>query len=269
MDRKLITLFACLSLLLALTNIAKTQTQTSNMETFFDSKISCVNIQVNATSKTQPASFVSIELGFKALVTEVYIKTINLTIYGFINGTEKHEIYRNTTGNVKLFKDNQIAYPHQVFVPENVYGILYGEIYIEYDATVVDELGRKIPYPFNGTIGFAMTRIENVYQKSLEEQIKSLKEEISSLNDQLRDVYNIIDELNQTFRDCFGKNLTHDELMNLNQTLWQLQQDYETLKGVKSELDNTRTAVVFLAVVAVFFVATTAYLALRKPKSYL
>ncbi|MEM2280771.1 MAG: hypothetical protein QXZ68_02110 [Candidatus Bathyarchaeia archaeon] len=252
MNRKAITFFACLSLLLALTNTAKTQT--SNMETFFDSKISCVKVQVNATSKTQPASFISVELSLTAVVTKVYVKTIDLTIYGFINGTEKHEIYHNVSGNVTIFKDGRVVYSHQVYLPENVCGVIYGEVYLEYDATVVDELGRENPYPFQGTIGFATTRVENVCLKSLEEQ--------------LRDVYNTIDELNQTFRDCFGRNLTRDELLNLNETLWQLRRDYETLKGVKSELDDTRTAMVFLAVVAVFFVATTAYLVFRKPKSY-
>ncbi|MEM3797713.1 MAG: hypothetical protein QXD34_04965 [Candidatus Bathyarchaeia archaeon] len=49
--RMIIALFACLSLLLASTYTVKTQTQLDDTETFFDSKISCVRLQVNATSK--------------------------------------------------------------------------------------------------------------------------------------------------------------------------------------------------------------------------
>lgn len=269
MNKKIITFFVCLSLLLALPNTARTQTQANSMETFFDSKISCVKVQVNATARAQPASFISVKLSLTAVVTKVYVKTINLTVYGFINGTEKREIYQNASGNVLIYKDNRVVYPHRVYVPANICGIIYGEIYLNYDATVVDELGRENPYPFQGTMGFAMTRIENVYLRFLEDQIKSLKDQIKSLEDQIRDVNSTVANLNQTFKECFGRNLTRDELLNLNHTLWQLQQDYEALKGVKSELDNTRTTMVFLAAVAVFFVATTAYLVFRKPKEYL
>ncbi|MEM2446345.1 MAG: hypothetical protein QW734_06775 [Candidatus Bathyarchaeia archaeon] len=270
MNRKVITFFVCLSILLALTNIAKTQSQTGDsMETFFDSEISkCLRIQVNATSRAQPASSISVAVGLTSLVTKVHVKIMNLTICGFVNGTERREIYNNLSRDIILSKTNQVTYLHQVSVPENVYGVICGSIYLKYDATVIDELGNEHQYPFEGPVGFTMTRVENVYLKSLEEQIKSLKEQINSLENQLRDVYSFIDGLNQTFRDCFGKSLTRDELLNLNQTLWELQRDYETLKGVKSELDNTRTAMVFLAVVAVFFVATTAYLVFRKPKDY-
>jgi hypothetical protein len=231
------------------------------METFFDSKISCLIVQVNATSRAQPASSISVALGLTSLVTKVNVKTANLTIYGFINGTEKREIYSNVSSNIILPKDSRVVYQHHVFVHEGISGIIYGELYLNYDATIVDELGGEHPYPFQGTLGFALTRIENVYLKSLEEQLESLEA-------QLEEIHSTLDGLNQTFSDCFGKNLTRDELLNLNQTLWQFKQEYESLKGVKSELDGTRTAVVFLAVVAVFFVATTAYLALRRPKSY-
>jgi hypothetical protein len=224
------------------------------METFFDSKIPGIKVQVNATSKAQPTSSISVVLSLTSDVTKVYVKTVSITIYGFLNGTEKSEIYNNASGNFMLYKANQVVYQHSVFVPEHVYGITYGEIYLDYNATVKDELGFEHPYSFQDTLGFTMTSIENVYLKSLEEQLANL--------------HDVLDGLNQTFRECFGKNLTSDELLSLNQTYWQFMHEYESLKGVKSELDNVRTAMVFLAVVAVFFVATTAYLVLRKPKSY-
>lgn len=254
MDRKVIALSACLSLLLALTGTAKTQTQTVSMETFFDSKIPGLKVQVNATSRIQPNSSIWVALSLTSDVTKVYVKTVRITIYGFLNGTEKSEIYSNVSGNFMLYKDNPVVYRHSVSVPEHVYGITYGEVYLDYNATVKDELGFEHSYSFQDTLGFTMTRIENVYLKSLEEQLTNL--------------YDVLDGLNQTFRECFGKNLTTDELLSLNQTYWQFMHEYESLKGVKSELDNVRTAMVFLAVVAVFFVATTAYLVLRKPKNY-
>ncbi len=254
MNRKVIVLVACLTLLLALISTAKTQTQTSAMETFLDSKIPGIKVQVNATSRAQPTSSISVALSLTSDVSTVHVKTVRITIYGFLNGTEKIEIYSNVSGNFPLSKANPVVYPHQVFVPEHIYGITYGEIYLDYNATVKDELGIEHSYPFQQTLGFTMTRIENVYLKSIEEQLANLRD--------------VLDGLNQTFRECFGKNLTTDELLSLNQTYWQFKQEYESLKGVKSELDNVRTAMVFLAVVTVFFVATTAYLVLRRPKSY-
>ena len=262
MNKRIVAFFTCLILLSAFTNTAKTQIETNNMETFFDSKISCVEVQVNATSRAEPNSLISVVVNITSLVTKVHIKTVKLTIYGFVNGTERQEVYNNVSYNILLCKYKNFICPHAVFVLENISGIIYGELYLDYDATVVDELGREIPYPFQGTIGFALTRIENVYLKALEEKLKSLEKQIEDIN-------NVLGDLNQTFRECFGKNLTREELLNLNQTFWQFKQEYEALKGVKSELDNTRTAMIFLAVVAVFFVATTAYLVFRKPKEYL
>jgi hypothetical protein len=303
MSKKLIAFLICLSLLLALTNTIKTLAETNNMETFFNSEIPCLKIQVNATSRAKPGGSISVIIKLTSLVTNVFIKTAKLTIYGFINGTEGREvIYSNNNifRSVSLSKhESEIFYLYPVPVPENICGIMYGELYLNYSATIENELGGTSQYPFQGVIGFTLTHIENTYLKTLEERFKFLREQIEH-------VYNVLDGLNRTFRKCFGKNLTNDELLALNGTYWFLEQKYElfndlnrtfvenfgknltkeelqnlknefdkmrqeynSLKGVKSELDNTRTAMIFLVVVAVFFVATTAYFALRRPKGYI
>jgi len=255
MSKKMIILLTlCLSLFLAMVCAGfRVQAQTSGVETFFESKIPGMRIQVNGTSTTKPIESITFNLSITPdAQMEVKITSMNLTIYGFENGTKKVEIYANSWGNFKL--TGAKVFSDSFFVPERVWGVAYGEIILNYNVTITDQFGTHY-YNFQGiTLGFTMTSIENVYLKSLEEQLENLRD--------------TIDGLNQTFRDCFGKSLTRDELLNLNQTLWELQRDYETLKGVKSELDNTRTAMVFLAVVAVFFVATTAYLVFRKPKDY-
>ena len=64
------------------------------------------------------------------------------------------------------------------------------------------------------------------------------------------------EQLNQTFWNYFHKDLTPE---NLNETL-------QGLQGGSDELGNTRMAVGILAVTTVFFVATTLYLVMRKPK---
>jgi hypothetical protein len=61
-------------------------------------------------------------------------------------------------------------------------------------------------------------------------------------------------------------NLTVDNLAYINRTFWELQQNYTALQGNLNELGNTRMAVGILAVTTVFFVATSLYLVMRKPK---
>lgn len=258
MNRKAITaLSACLSLLLVLAcDTTGTRAQTNNIETFYNSKVPGIRIQFNATSETQPANSITFNLSLTPDGTaKIGIASMEFVIYGFVNGTDKIQIYANSSRNFEL-KVAKI-YSDSFYVPEQVCGVAYGEITLTYNVNVTVEspIPTTTTYVFQDIVlGFTMTRIENVYLKSIEEQLANMR--------------GVLDELNQTFRNCFGKNLTMDELLSLNQTFWQFKQEYESLKGVKSELDNVRTAMVFLAVVAVFFVATTAYLVLRKPKSY-
>ncbi|MGC8998312.1 MAG: hypothetical protein ACP5JW_02775 [Candidatus Bathyarchaeia archaeon] len=246
-------LLSCLILLLVHIHNVKAQNKTG-IETFLDIKIPGIKVQVNATSEAQPTGLINISLGLTSEATTIYIKTMNLTIYGFINGTEKIKIHSKVTGNFTLDKAKQYVYQNETVIPENVYGITYGEIDIAYNATVKDELGFKHSYPFHDKFGFTMTRVQNIRMKVIEEQLTNL---ISFIN-----------QLNQTFQACFGKSLTADDLLSLNQTYWQLKHQCESLSKVQSELDNTRATVAILGVTTVIFLATTAYLLFRKPKSY-
>ncbi len=80
--------------------------------------------------------------------------------------------------------------------------------------------------------GFPMTIVENTYLDDLEQQFVSL---------------------NETYQ-------------RLNSTYWELQLNYTSLQGNLGQLESTRQAVIALAVITVFFVATTVYLIMRKPR---
>jgi hypothetical protein len=245
------TLVAVLILLSASLNLAGAQTQPEeSMKTFFDSSVPSIKIQVNATAETKPTQNITFLLNLLG-EGEVFVEHFNFSVYGFLRGQNKTLMTSISDQNFPL---GTKQYQRTFSVPENIWDVAYGEISLAYTVKYPVGPGWQV-MPYNITVGFTMTKIENVYLKLLEEQLINIR---STLN-----------ELNQTFHECFGKNLTLDELLSLNQTFWQVKQEYESLKGVKSELESTRTAVVFLAVVAVFFVATTAYLVLRRPKSYL
>jgi len=63
-------------------------------------------------------------------------------------------------------------------------------------------------------------------------------------------------------------NLTAENFALLNQTYWELHENYTSLKGSIGGFDTTRTAAIVLSVTTVFFAATTVYLMMRKPKQY-
>lgn len=99
-----------------------------------------------------------------------------------------------------------------------------------------------------------MTFVRNVDYEKLQEDYKRLNESYVSLNITYW-------QLNETFFKSFKMNLTLDSLASLNNT-------FRELQGKLGELNITRTAVGVLAVIAFFFVVTTLYLAMRKPKQY-
>ena len=215
----------------ALISVANAQTSTENMETFFDTVIPGIEIQVNATAEAQPTENITVIFTLKRTndVSDVYINYFNLSIYGFIQGKEKTLIANISEDNFPLYdtpKEQNFTFP----VPEQVWDATYGEIILTYSAKYgivrveIDQL----------TCGFAMTIVGNVYLEKLEDDFESLNESYAQLN----------------------------------QSYWDLQQNYTALQGSLNELDNTRRAVAIFAITTVFFVATTAYLILRKPKEH-
>lgn len=225
-------------ILVMATCTVKAQT-TEKMETFLDLEIQGIKITVNATAETQPNKNITINLHIKPLVEKVDMEYFNFSVFGYINGTYKTllPLYSNTTSELTLpYQCNFTCY-----VPENVWGITYGEITLKYKVTY-SYPGGEITQRHNFATGFDMTSVENVYLETVEEQLKNLN--------------NILTQLNQTFREYFGIDLTPE---NFNKT-------FQELRGTQSELSNTRMTVAVLAMTTVFFVATTAYLFLRKPR---
>jgi hypothetical protein len=228
----------------------KTQasTSTGTMQTFFDSNIPGIHIQVNATAETQPGQNITLMLSLKQLnQTTIHVEYFKLSIFGFVNGTSKI-LMINLTGNSFYLGSSPNRYNRTFTVPQQVWDITYGEITLTYNATYTfPMITVTIPYQ-NITSGFTMTMVENVYLKTVEEQLANLQAEYNQL----------------------GQNYTslQENLTVLQAHYDHLQQNYTTLQGNLSDLDNTRSAAAVLAVTSLFFLATTVYLIIRKPKDY-
>lgn len=233
---KLSIIFCMFLLTFALLANAKAQTATDNMKTFFDFDFPGVKIQVNATAEVKPTEEITVICSLQQTKFDaIYIQYFNLSIFGFLRGKDKLFMANITQNSTFQLTNVPQLYNYTFEVPENVWDITYGEIMLTYSAkyatitVAYDELG-----------GFSMTYIENVYLKNLEE---------------------LLDNLNITFRQSFQMNLTLENLAKLNETYWRLQ-------GSVGDLDNTRKVVAILAITTVFFVATTVYVVWRKPKEY-
>jgi hypothetical protein len=174
-------------------------------------------------------------------LTEVHVNHFNLSIFGSVHGKDKILMENITDDNLSL--NNASAEYNRTFaVPENVWGLTYAEIFLNYSAKYGPAtFGYELGY------GFTMTYVENVYLKAIEDLLQSI---------------------NSTFVTDFQMNLTQENLALLNQTYWELKQNITALQQSLGELDNTRMTVAILAVTTVFFVATTVYMVMRKPKEY-
>jgi hypothetical protein len=174
------------------------------------------------------------ELWINCTSDDVHVDYFNFSIYGFINGTDKTFLtVESIMNNVSLTYNSTTDHRLTVNVPLEVWDTTFVELLFKYailDCSSPD-------YDVN----FAVTNVGNAYLENITGDLGNLTKRYQDLNDSYWD---------------------------LNQTYNELQQRYTALEGSANELDNTRRAAAILVVTTVFFVATTLYLVLRKPKDY-
>ena len=232
-------IFVLCTLTLAIVSKTRAQGAEDNVKTFFDSEMPGIKIQANATAETRPTGNLTVWLSLTPQ-TNVYVEFFRLKVYGFLNGTDRVSI-GNITGS-NLPNGTPSKYTMSFPVEEGVWGVTFGEMTLTYSISL-GALELRFP---NAVSGFYMTQVENTFLDSLQSQLMNLNQS-----------YN---QLNGTYY-----NLT-SAYIQLNQTLGQLQQNYTSLQGNINELDNTRRAAVVLAITTVFFVATTVFTVMRRPK---
>jgi len=228
--------------------IQNTTAQTSDeMQTFFTKPYVGITIKFSATPETVPGENITINLWINCTADDVNVEGLTLSIYGFKWGREKVPLKseRIIEFTSSLVFNHTSQYNYTVHIPHDVWDVIYAELHIQY--TVVDSTFEENP-------NFSITIVRNVYLEQLENAFKNLN-------------YTYW-QLNQTFWESFQMNLTKENLDGLNQTYWALQQNNTSVQGSLIELGNTRIAVIILAITTIFFVATTFYVVMRKPKEY-
>jgi hypothetical protein len=214
---------------------AKGQESTENLTTFFDSTVSGLSIQVNATEEVEPGANITVLLSLKGSA-DTYVDKFNMSLCGFVRGILKTVMASVAYDDLDL-NDSQKEWNFTFKVPEDVWGTTSGEITL----TCTTKIGGVELTLRDLTLGFTMTNVKNVYLESVEAQ--------------LQDLNGTYLQLNSTY-------------WQLNQTYKELEQNYTALQGSRNELESTRQVMAILVIATVFFVATTVYLVIRKPKDY-
>jgi hypothetical protein len=207
----------------------KAQGSQATMQPFYDSTVFGLKIQANATVEASPGDNITVLLTLNAEAdVQVYVKNFSLSVFGFLNGTDKILMAETSAAGFSLNNASRTFNLTSFQVPDWVTGATYGEITLAHQVTVSTGLATTTINNDGFVCDFPMTDIKNVYLDNLLQEYEQL-----SLN------YTALDK-------------------KLN----------NALQANASDLDNTRTVAVVLGVTTVIFVVTTMYLILRRPKEY-
>jgi hypothetical protein len=244
--RRLATI--CATLILALTFIQSTTAQKPNdIQTFFSKNYPGISIEVNATRETVPGENMTVNIWVNCTAVGVHVDQLAFKVHGFRYGREKTLLNSSCViENTSLIFSDTSQYSYMVPMPDDVWDVTQAELLLKY--VIMDSAQEYNP-------SFSFTVVRNVYLEELENKFESLN--------------STFEQLNQTFLECFEMNFSAESLASLNQTYWELQQNSTSLQENLSGLENARQAIIVLAITTVFFIATTIYMVMRKPKQYL
>lgn len=233
--------------ILCLVFARSTKVQASEeIRTFFQVNYAGLWLKVDATNEVVPGENITINLSLNCTAEGVHVNYLNASVYGFKMGGQEKAVLQTTcllTNSSMLFNQTT-ENTTTVFVPNDVYGSIYCDLYLDY--SVFDQ-------PMGQTPSFTITSVRNVYY----EQLKQDFEALNASHQQILDDY---DQLNNTY---WQLNSTYQQL---NETYWNLQQNFSDLQATTTALDNTRSAAVVLGITTAFFAITTIYLIFRKPR---
>lgn len=115
-------------------------------------------------------------------------------------------------------------------IPESALSVVYGKLILVWTETGTDE---STTYTREPT--FIITSLKNPELERLKMENEELKQNITDINNTLTEALNNVTDIRNRY---------------------------------EGEIGNTRSVATFLAVTTIFFVATTVYLVMRKPKEY-
>lgn len=209
---------------------------------------------VEYPSETCPNQTITVNVTVKAW-TKLIVNRTEVELHTFNNLTREDELFYNIEYVSKpeslLGGDSLNETSYEIKIPDYATNVLYGKLILRWTVEGTEE---STTYEREPT--FIMTYLRNLELERLRSKVVELEKENAELNGNIADLNNTINDLDNTITDL---NSTLTELLN---NLTDVEKRYE------GELSGTRSVVTILAITTIFFVATTAYLFLRKPKQY-
>jgi len=261
-----------IALVLAQVRIARSQ---NNLQTFHSKDdLAGISIRIDATPETAPGGNMTIATWVNCTATGVLVEQLNMTIYGFEGGANKTQLTTIDVMENKTLTFNSVnESSNTLTVPNDVWDSTYADLHLKY---FIYNSG------FEYNPSFSLTIVTNIYYEQLKQDFSNLNNSYIQLNStymQLNDNYSQLNanysQLNEAYNELNSAysalNSNYSQLRNtydqLNQTYFDLQRNYTQLQGSVNDLNNTRQLATVLGVTSIFFVATTVYLATRRPKS--
>ena len=253
----------------------------SELKTFYSKDdLPGIAMRIDATAETVPGGNMTIATWVNCTATGVKVEQINMTIYGSIGDEEETPLATlDVMENRTLAFNGTSEYNYTLTVPDDVWGATFADLHLKYFIYSSE---------FEYDPSFSVTVVRNIYYEQLKEDFSDLNSSFIQLNSsywqldtnysQLNASYsqlnNTFSQLNGTYWQLNGSfsqlNSSYWELKDtyeqLNQTYWGLRLNYTDLQGSVTDLDNTRRLAAVLGVTSVFFVVTTIYLVIRRPK---
>lgn len=263
--KKLNTVLLTLILTSVLIQGVAAKNHAENMQTFYQEEFLGLEIKISATREAEPGENITVTIRVRCTAENVEVDYLYLNFSGFRDGQEKMSL-RNIMyihEKVSLVSGQVLENNYTIYMPENVWGIIYGELSFKQSEGV---LSIEIPH-----IGFTMTRVENVLLERLEEQLENLNKAYEQLNENYMKLNKTCNELNESYTQVNERlQSLQQNYTQLNETYVALNETYWNMKGSVGELQTTRNTMFIFLATTVIFIATTVYLlVLRKPKRYI
>lgn len=195
-----------------------------------------LTVEIKNPSEAYPNQTINVNITIKALVN-LTINHVAIELYTFNDSKLDDVIYVEKESQVPLSSGKSLNKTSNFTIHEQASNIVYGKLIVEWTKKGTE--GRV-------TIEKEPTFIMAYLKNSELEKLRSIVPELEKENVELKG--NVTD-LNNTLTDLLN-NLT------------------DAKNRYEGELSGTRSVITILAIITVFFVATTAYLFIRKPKQY-
>jgi len=195
-----------------------------------------LTVEIKSPLEAYPNQTIKVNVTIKALVS-LTINNVAIELYTFNDSSFGDAIYIEKENPVPLLSGESWNGTSNVTISEQASNVVYGKLILEWK-----EKGTEESTVYKREPTFIMAFLRNPELERLRNEVPELEKENTELKGNVTDLNNTLTEI----------------LNNLT----------EVTNRYEGELGNTRSVITILAITTVFFVATTIYAVVRKPKQY-